>query len=90
MWCLLHIESGEVNIAKVAIKRDIDEELGFPSTPLFHPSVASSTRRWKASSLKPPEVSVDRKVILKSSKRMRMRSKRSEPEPGSVARIVQH
>lgn len=29
MWCLLHIESGEVNIAKVAIKRDIDEELVF-------------------------------------------------------------
>ena len=89
MWCLLHIESGEVNIAKVAIKRDIDEEFGFPSTPLFHPSVASSTRRWKASSLTLPEVSVDRKARLKS-KRVRMRSKRSEPEPGSVARIVQH
>lgn len=35
-----------------------------------------------------PEVSVDRKARFKTSKRVRMRSKRSEPEP--VARIVQH
>ena len=40
MWCLLHIESGEVNIAKVAIKRDIDEEFGFS----FDTSVSSISR----------------------------------------------